>query len=201
MKTLSSCNEAQIRKRISLIGGTFDACHRGHQEYIKTALRLSDHVYLLLSSDNYCKLLNKPYFVKPFEIRKRQIQLFLETIDSLEKVSIFKLDSLAELKLLCINSDEISTVIVSEEYLGQFYDFNESRRKLHKKPFNIILKERYRAKNGVELSSRFAFQISSKCKIQLYLFFLFNYYQTMHSKLLLTNRVPELDIKIIDLIK
>src|ERR1700730_6805024 len=73
MKTLAPESEEYRQDRagklpfhIATIGGTFQAMHLGHRQYLKLALRLADIVHISLTSDHYASTL-KNYPVASFD--------------------------------------------------------------------------------------------------------------------------------------
>ena len=151
-----------------LIGGTFDALHKGHQDYIKFAFDLADEVCIFISSDKMALIL-KPYGVLSYNSRKEKVIKFINDylhrklreiilklilkIRKRKRLEIKQLNSENELEKYCLEN-EISLVIVSPEYYELFKKINEERTNHGLEWFYILVKERVKDENQNYYSSR-----------------------------------------------
>src|ERR1700733_15133536 len=55
------------------VGGTFHAMHIGHKRYLEIAFAIARWVYIHITNDEFANSL-KPYRVKPYDIRHRQME-------------------------------------------------------------------------------------------------------------------------------
>ena len=157
MKTLAPESEEYRQDRagklpfhIATIGGTFQAMHLGHRQYLKLALRLADIVHISLTSDHYASTL-KNYPVASFDVRCKEIQSFLASIGVRDRTRIHELSSSDQLKKFMITT-VLDVALVEPQYLDLFQSFNRLRSQLKMDEYCIVLKPRTKV-DGLDISS------------------------------------------------
>ena len=116
------------------IGGTFNILHKGHKLLFKTGLEAAGengHLFIGISEGTLLK--NKKY-KKPFEIRKNQIEKFLNNFENKPRIIIKKIFDFYGLTL----EMDFDAIVVSDETLENAIEINEKRIQNNKKPMKII---------------------------------------------------------------
>ncbi len=153
-------NNHNDNERRIVIGGTFDALHKGHKEYIRMAFEISKNALIYVSSDGFANK-NKKYKILPYEFRKQRIQQFIDELcEQLGKkieYSIRPLPSRRHLgKDLSNKNDDgskITHALVTSEYYDLFLEFNRLRKKRKLKEIRIVTKPRSRTSDNMDISS------------------------------------------------
>ena len=124
---------------IGSIGGTFNILHEGHKDYIKTAFRFCEFVYIMLTTNKYTQ---KKYQVKSFNLRKKQIVEYLKSLNiKRNKYKFIKIDNTKSL-IGFMTKTNINLVITSHEYYPLMKLINDIKIIKKLKPFLILIKER-----------------------------------------------------------
>ncbi|MFK4085182.1 adenylyltransferase/cytidyltransferase family protein [Kribbella sp. NPDC020789] len=137
--------------RLVSVGGTFNALHDGHREYLKLALRLADKVHILLASDAYAKQ-RKAYHPRPLSNRRRSIKTFLDNLNCTDRVEIQTLKNVADIERYVTGEDSLDLVLVEFAYMKWFDEWNFDRIQHGHPTYGMLCKSRT-AIHGVELSS------------------------------------------------
>jgi cytidyltransferase-like protein len=135
---------------VATTGGTFQAMHLGHRQYLELALRLADTVHISLTSDHYASTF-KDYQVMPFDIRCKEIKSFLTSIGASDRIRIHELNSLDQLKEFMLTT-VLDVALVEPQYLELFQSFNRLRSDLKMDEYCIVLKPRTKV-DGLDISS------------------------------------------------
>lgn len=132
------------------MGGTFDHLHEGHKYLIETALKVSNNVVLGLTTQKMLK--NKKFAEKleDFEIRKKNIEKFLQSIDALDRVEIIELNNPYGPP---IKEPEYEGLVVSQETFLNAIRLNELREANGFKPLVMIIIPMIMGKDDIRLSS------------------------------------------------
>jgi len=138
-------------RRTAIIGGTFNAMHQGHKDYIKLAFDFAEEVIVLLSTDKYAKSCKK-YCVAPYEVRKNIIENYIIEVNGSKPHRICEMDSECSLIRFCSEND-ITIAIIIPEYYSLFQKINRIREDEGKSPLLLIVKERTKTSEGFNLSS------------------------------------------------
>jgi cytidyltransferase-like protein len=136
--------------RVATIGGTFQAMHLGHRQYLRLALKLADTVHLSLTSGRYASTF-KDYPVTPFDVRRKEIKSFLTSIGASDRTKIHELTCLDQLKELMLTT-VLDVALVEPQYLELFQTFNRLRSDLKLDEYCILLKPRTKV-DGLDISS------------------------------------------------
>ena len=82
--------------KLLVCGGTFDLFHKGHKAFLKKVFDSSDKVLLGITSNLYIQSFKNSLQIEDFEIRKKEVEHFLESINALEKAEIVSIDNAYE---------------------------------------------------------------------------------------------------------
>lgn len=137
--------------RTGTIGGTFQAMHLGHKQYLSLALRLADTVHISLTSDRYAST-HKEYPVASFDVRSKEIRSFLASIGITDRTIIHELSSFDQLEKFMTTTAALDVALVEPQYLDLFQSFNCIRSQSKMDEFCIVLKPRTKV-DGLDISS------------------------------------------------
>jgi pantetheine-phosphate adenylyltransferase len=101
------------------VGGTFDLFHKGHEELLKKALDLGEHVTIGITSDEFA---DKD--IEPFLIRKASVESYLNKLGG-HSQDIVKLE---EPFGPAINDKSMDAIVVSEETFNRAIELNNIRK-------------------------------------------------------------------------
>ncbi|MDZ7263066.1 MAG: adenylyltransferase/cytidyltransferase family protein [candidate division KSB1 bacterium] len=139
------------KRRTAIIGGTFNAMHQGHKEYINLAFEFADEVIIMLATDKFAQS-SKRYPVFSYEIRKARLENYLNEVNGFKPHRIQEMDSECDLIQFCTEND-ISMAVIIPEYYSLFQRINLIRKDESKPPLLLIVKERTTTPEGFNLSS------------------------------------------------
>lgn len=77
-----------------ICGGTFDLLHKGHKTFLKRILNISERVVLGLTSNLYVKLFKNGNEVEEFGVRKKELELFLDSIGAKNRVKMVEISDI-----------------------------------------------------------------------------------------------------------
>lgn len=83
-----------MKYKLAVCGGTFDHFHKGHREFLRHILAISDKVLLGLTSDKFVKSKNKSEWVEDYRLRRKQIEEFFEQEKAIRRVQIEQIDDI-----------------------------------------------------------------------------------------------------------
>jgi len=132
------------------MGGTFDHLHQGHKYLIQTGLSFSKKLVIGLTSDEMLKSKKYASKIEPYQIRKRNLEKFIRSISSLERVDIVQLDDAYGPP---INESDYEGIIVSQETYNGALKINEIRVEKGYNPLLIIVIPMIKNSNNDIISS------------------------------------------------
>jgi pantetheine-phosphate adenylyltransferase len=135
-------------KKLAL-GGTFDILHKGHEETILRAFKLSEKVLFGLSSDSLAKSIKK-YKVNPYKFRKKVLEKFLLERNLMHRAKIIKINDRFG---VAHKIKDLDAIMVSEETLPIANKINEIRELKGFKKLEIVLIRKVKAEDGRPISS------------------------------------------------
>ena len=131
------------------VGGTFDPLHKGHKILIKKALQIAgenDSVFIGISTG---KLLENKINVSSYDIRKKNLEIFLSKIKFLGEIIIQPISNEFGPTL----KGDFDAIVVSPETINTAKKINIEREKIGKKPLKIIQIPFVLAEDGFPISS------------------------------------------------
>ncbi|MBP6913705.1 MAG: pantetheine-phosphate adenylyltransferase [Candidatus Levybacteria bacterium] len=117
-----------MRYRLAALGGTFDRLHRGHRDFLQFSLSKSDYVVLGLTSDAYIKKNKDGLGIESYEIRKKNLQIFLQSIQKKSRVKIVQIDDLFGPTIL--PEYKFDVIIVTQDTVKGGEEINKKRREV-----------------------------------------------------------------------
>lgn len=132
------------------MGGTFDHFHNGHKYLIETALSISHHVVIGLTSQKMLKRKKFASKIEDYETRKKNLENFISSITDLDRVKIIELNDPYGPP---VKEPEYEGLIVSQETYSNGLKLNEVREANGFKPLIIIVIPIIMGKNNQRLSS------------------------------------------------
>ena len=118
------------------LGGTFSRFHRGHQELILTGLKLSEHVIIGITTEEYLNRKPKKHPVENYEIRAVRVLLFC--IEYGSKGQVVEIIPLDDPYGPTITDRDIECIVVSEETFPIAVEINRIRMRKGLPPLDII---------------------------------------------------------------
>jgi cytidyltransferase-like protein len=77
-----------------IASGTFDHLHKGHKSFLEKSFEISDEVIVCITSARYVKSFRDARKIEDFEIRKKNVARFLESIGKINKAIIIPIDDM-----------------------------------------------------------------------------------------------------------
>lgn len=132
-----------------ILGGTFDHLHKGHKEFIRFALSLSENLIIGLTSDKYVSKTKNN--IQNFEFRKKYLEDFLELENITERVKIIEI---YDIYGVAISPDaQIDALIAVEKTLPGAREVNKKREELGMSPLEVVIVPSAVSQDGETISS------------------------------------------------
>jgi cytidyltransferase-like protein len=77
-----------------IASGTFDHLHKGHKLFLEKSFEISDEVIVCITSKSYVKSFKDAERIEDFEVRKKNVVRFLESIGKVNKAIIIPIDDM-----------------------------------------------------------------------------------------------------------
>ena len=139
-----------MKYQLVVCGGTFDLLHKGHKKFITSILEQSEKVLIGLTSDKYTKEF-KANILENFEIRNKNLEDFLKSIDSLPRVEIVSIDNIYG-PLLDKNL-KADRLFITPETKNGAVEINKKRESLGLPKIEVVVVEMEKAEDGEVISS------------------------------------------------
>jgi len=140
-----------MKYNLAVCGGTFDHFHKGHREFLRYALSLSQKLLIGLTTETYVKEKNKGERVDDYQTRKQELEQFLKAEKLIDRVSIAPIDDIFIPKVW--ESLEIEAIIVSENTVSGAKKINLRRKEQGKSPLKIETVPMAKSNNNEYISS------------------------------------------------
>lgn len=182
------------KRRTAIIGGTFNAMHQGHKEYIKLAFEFADEVIVMLATDKYAQSAKK-YPVFSYEIRKARLESYISEVNGFKPHRIEEMNSECDLIHFCTEND-ISMAVIIPDYYSLFQRINLIRKDENKPPLLLIVKERTTTPEGFGLSSTLINNLVAQSQLspKQYSTALASYVDALKTNASSPNCVPQLQV-------
>jgi len=122
------------RKPRAVIGGTFEAFHRGHRRFLRTALEGSSWLVIGITSDEYARS-SKGHPVESYRVRAGNVRRFLEKIRCAERVEIVKIDDPYGPS---IEDGRLEAIFVTPENASRGVEINGLREERGLPPLKVV---------------------------------------------------------------
>lgn len=132
-------------------GGTFDLLHKGHKKFIEGILNQSKKIVLGLTSDSYTRSFKKGNKIGKFEVRKRELKRFLDSIGAGNRVKILEINDIYG--PLLVKSFSPQAIFVTSQTEKTAIKINERRKVMKLSKLEIIVLPMELAEDGELISS------------------------------------------------
>lgn len=140
-----------MRYNLTICGGTFDLLHAGHKQFIRQILDQSEKVILGLTSDLFVQSFKGKNEIEKFKVRKKELELFLDSIRARDRVKVISIDNPHEPLLTNLFDPEAVFVTSQTEETAQ--KINQKRKYKKHKALKIIVLPFKKDKIGQVISS------------------------------------------------
>ncbi len=130
-----------------VVGGTFDALHRGHKKIIETALSIGESVVIGLTSDEFANRFRST-LVPSYDKRRTRVEEFLKQFKKQ-----YQIVSINDSYGVATIDEEIDCIVASEETLLRAEEINTIRFKKNLPKLIIVVVPLVLADDGKPLSS------------------------------------------------
>ena len=117
------------------LGGTFDHFHIGHEYIIDFALKRAEKISIGISSSELYANKDFSNAIQTYTYRKQTVERYLESRNSLQKVTIFRLDTIYGTTLTDATLD---CIVVTDETIQNAHIINHKRKNLSLPELKII---------------------------------------------------------------
>jgi len=131
----------------SIVGGTFDNFHRGHEELLRVAFDLSESVLIGISSDQFAQRFRTGE-VETFKNRSDVVKHYCEQFGK-----SYKVIEINDFYGPSTTDPDLSAIFVSEETSLRAKEINAVRRKKNLKKLVVVEVPFFLAKDGQPISS------------------------------------------------
>ncbi|MHA2394488.1 MAG: pantetheine-phosphate adenylyltransferase [Promethearchaeota archaeon] len=134
------------------MGGTFDHLHKGHKYLLKTALSVSEHIEIGLTSQKLLENKQHASKLEDFKTRKDNLIAFISSFADLKRANIVEIKNWDDMNKYA-QDPEYEGLIVSQETYKNALKLNESREKRGLNPLILIVIPLIKDKNNNKISS------------------------------------------------
>lgn len=141
----------QILKLVGL-GGTFDHLHEGHKLLLRTALSISEHIEVGLTSQTLLE--NKEYSSKleDYETRKKNLIDFVSSFSDPKRTNVVEINNWNEMSGYAQKPD-YEGLVVSQETYDNALKLNKERENIGLKPLILIVIPLIKDEKNIKISS------------------------------------------------
>ena len=132
-------------------GGTFDLFHAGHKAFINDVLIKSEKIVLGITGDAYVRNFKNNLGIEDFQIRRKAVEQFLDSISAQNKVQIVEINSAYEPYLE--TSTDYQAIVVTEQTKQAAIEINSKRKQNGAPQLEIIVIPMKKAEDGGLISS------------------------------------------------
>jgi pantetheine-phosphate adenylyltransferase len=132
-------------------GGTFDLLHKGHKAFLKNILDQSEKVILGLTSNLYVQSFKNGFFISDFKNRKENLEQYLDSIGSKDRISIVPIDN--AYGPLLTSDNNFQAIAATPETQKTAEEINSKRKSVGLSELEIIVIPFVMAEDGKPISS------------------------------------------------
>ena len=132
------------------MGGTFDILHIGHEALLTQASNIGDKILVGLTTDERAKKDRNSDFLNSYEIRKRNLESFLDSLGFLDKFEIVPLNDDWGPSVI---DEDFEAIVVSGETKSTADMINKIRSKEGRNELQIVVVPMIKAFDGKYISS------------------------------------------------
>lgn len=132
-------------------GATFDHFHRGHESFLRFALKQGKKVLLGLTSDEFARKNRLRQEIEPYVAREQATRNFLKKIDTLQRVEIMPIHTLFIPKEW--ENLPIEAIVISKDVASGADAINNKRSSEGKTQLKILYCPTILAEDGIPISS------------------------------------------------
>ena len=132
------------------MGGTFDILHIGHEALLTQASNIGDKILVGLTTDERAKKGRNSDFLNSYEIRKRNLESFLDSLGFLDKFEIVPLNDDWGPSVI---DEDFEAIVVSGETKSTADIINKIRSKEGRNELQIVVVPMIKAFDGKYISS------------------------------------------------
>lgn len=136
-----------MRYKKVVVGGTFDPFHKGHKKFLEKAYEIGEKVLIGLTKD---EMLEKDHNVFPYNVRKLNLEKYLEQKNVLERT---KIEGITDPYGPAIEDESLQAIVVTSETEKTAQEINKLRNQREMPPLDIIRIPFVKAENGKPLTA------------------------------------------------
>jgi pantetheine-phosphate adenylyltransferase len=134
--------------KTTILGGTFDHFHKGHEALLKKAAETAKYLLIGLTTDEMGQR-SKKHLISTYAEREKNLATYLRE-QGIKRFSIFPI---SDPYGPAITLNDIDAIVVSEETKVRAKEINVKRRKKGLKPLKIVAIKQVLAEDGKPISS------------------------------------------------
>ncbi len=140
-----------MKYKLVVCGGTFDHFHKGHREFLRHALSISNKLLVGLTSDAYVKTKGDSGWIEDYKVRKQSLEDFFYKEKAKDKVWIESIDDIFIPKVW--EQLPIEAIVVSESTILAAKKINSTRKEQGKSTLKIEISPLIKSKDNEYISS------------------------------------------------
>lgn len=134
----------------SIVGGTFDRFHKGHQKLLFTAFEQSEYIVIGIATNELFKDKQLAHFIEDYKVRRDSIDDFLFENNFLDRSEIVPITDMYGISL---QDEHIDAIFVTESNKANVGKINEARREKGFHPLAVITVPYVMGNDGEIISS------------------------------------------------
>lgn len=140
-----------MKYKLVVCGGTFDHFHKGHREFLRYALSITERLLVGLTSNKYIKSKDYNEAIEDFEIRKSQLINFFTQEKATGKISVESIDDIFIPKAW--EHLPIEAIVVNKNTVSSANKINSKRNEQGNYPLNIEIEKLIKSDDNEYISS------------------------------------------------
>jgi pantetheine-phosphate adenylyltransferase len=133
----------------AVLGGTFDKFHRGHEKFLRVALKRSGKLLICITSDEYAAV-TKVHPVEPYCVRWQRVRAFVDGSGYADRAELVRIN---DAHGPAAEDAGLEALFVTSENRCRGEEINEVRRKRGLRPLELIEIPLELADDGMAISA------------------------------------------------